>query len=190
KIFSVWFGQPASWTDFYRHFALLERPTEFRFYAPAARVQGSEVRNFHGVIAEDWQGDFDFGALMGTLIVENFETFLAEAQVSRDRLILWGAGWRAASLRGLQARCPRPILYWGDLDKEGYEIYGFLKSFIADLTPTLMDRRTLERYRHLAITKEKFFGPFRSAADLQSEYQEVSRLGLAIEQEKIHDRPY
>lgn len=185
RMFSIWRGEPASWRQFFRYFELLDRPVEFRFFAPDCLYRQSRLTDFNGLLSEDWAADYQFDGLAGTLIVENLETFYSEAMKSNGRLILWGSGWKAALLRTFHGRLPRPILYWGDIDKEGYEIYGHLKSFIPDLRSILMDRTTIESYLQFSVPRDKFFGPFRSAADLQQEYQDVCQRGLCIEQEKI-----
>jgi hypothetical protein len=190
RLFNAWRGEAGSWEHFFRFFELLERPVEFRFYAPVCRFDSAELNGFHGILTEDSATRFRFMGNAGTLIVENLETFHAEAALSRDRLVIWGCGWKVLLLRRLCGEWPRPIIYWGDIDKEGYEIYGKLKEQIPDLKSTLMDRKTIESHIHASIAKPPFFGPFRSAADLQSEYQYVSEHGLCIEQEKIHHRPY
>ena len=185
RMFSVWRRESASWSQFFRYFELLDRPVEFRFFAPNCLYRQSQLTDFNGLLSEDWAADYQFAGLAGTLIVENLETFYSEVVKRKDRLILWGGGWKAALLRAFHGRLPRPIHYWGDIDKEGYEIYGHLTSFIPDLRSILMDRITIENYQQFSVPRDKFFGPFRSAADLQQEYQDVCQRGLCIEQEKI-----
>src|SRR5206468_3268067 len=106
----------------------------------------AHLTTFNGLLSEDWAAEYQFDGPAGTLIVENLETFYSEVAKCKDRLVLWGSGWKAALLRTLHHRLPRPVLYWGDIDKEGYEIYGHLKSFILDLQPLLMDRKTIESH--------------------------------------------
>jgi len=190
RIFGVWRGEGATWREFFRFFEIADKPVEFRFFAPRCLCQKAPLTRLHGILAADWAEDYDFGGLSGTLIVENLETFHAETARQHDWFVLWGCGWKASAIRNMHNRFPRPILYWGDIDKEGYEIYGYLKGFISDLIPTLMNRSTIERYENLAVNQEPFLGPFRSAADLQEEYQYVCERGLCIEQEKIHDYPF
>jgi hypothetical protein len=190
KMFGIWRQAPAHWADFFRFFELTSRSVEFRFFAPNCLCQSAKLSHFHGVLSHDWHNDFKFDELRGTLIVENLETFHSESARSQDRLIIWGGGWRVILLRTFQKNLPRPILYWGDIDKEGYEIYGTLKGYISDLQTTLMAKTTIDKHVQLATTKEPFFGPFREVQGLQEEYQEVCRRGLCIEQEKIHDLPY
>ena len=185
RMFSIWRCEPATWNQFFKYFELLARPVEFRFFAPACRCQNAPLTAFNGLLSEDWERDYRFDGLASTLIVENLETFYAEAAKSKDKLILWGSGWKASRLKNIHHVLPRPLLYWGDIDKEGYEIYGHLKELIPDLEPFLMDSATVEAHARFSVNREKFFGPFRSAADLQAEYQDVCQRGLCIEQEKI-----
>ncbi len=190
RLFGFWRGESATWKQFYRHFELLERPTEFRFYAPNCQYLKSTLSDFHGVLNPDWANRFNFDSNHGTLIVENLETFYSEASKSQNYLVIWGSGWKAVLLRSIQGILPPPILYWGDIDKEGYEIYGALKAYLPKLQPTLMDRQTMERHLNQSTPKEVFWGPYQSAGDLQVEYHDVCQRGICIEQEKIHDRPY
>lgn len=190
RLFGAWRGEAATWPQFFRYFELLERPVEFRFYAPVCSYMGIRLTDFHSVLSQDLADRYSFTGLSGTLIVENLETFHVEAVSSRDRLVIWGGGWKAVLLRSLERIFPRPILYWGDIDKEGYEIFGQLKAYVTDIRPTLMDRSTIESHLGYAIQKEAFFGPFRCAYELQAEYQDTCQRGICIEQEKIHLRPY
>lgn len=68
-------------------------------------------------------------------------------------------GWKVLLLRRLRDEWPLPIIYWGDIDKEGYEIYGKLKGQIPDLKSTRMDRKTIDSHIHASITKPPFSAP-------------------------------
>jgi hypothetical protein len=188
RIFSIWRSETASWNQFYRYFELLDRPVEFRFFAPRCLYRRAVLTDFNGLLSEDWASDYQFEGLTGTLIVENQETFYSEVTKRKDRLVLWGSGWKAALLRSFHQRLPRPIFYWGDIDKDGYEIYGHLKTFVPDLTPILMDHGTIAKHIQFSIPRDKYFGPYQSAADLQQEYQDVCQRGICIEQEKIRSQ--
>ena len=187
RLFSFWRGEPSGWKEFYAYFGILDKPLEFRFYAPTCRCQGHQLGNFHGLLALDWSADFEFSELTGTLIVENFESFLALTRESRSTLLVWGAGWRAVHLRALIHRFPGVVHYWGDIDKEGYEIFGALHNSFSELVPVLMDFATIDRYRGLHQRKEIFLGPYRKVAPLQREYEQVSRQGIQIEQEQMRE---
>lgn len=190
RMFGVWRKEPATWSTFFRYFELLRRPLEFRFYSPDCDCSRATLADFHGVLTQDSKSRYDFSRNKGTLIVENIETFYAEASRSSDWLIVWGGGWKATWLRSLEEIFPRPILYWGDIDKEGFEIYGHLKKMISDLEPTRMDRVTLDKHRDCVVAKEPFYGPFQQIEGLQMLYQDVCTRGLCLEQEKVHEHPY
>ncbi|MGE0529437.1 MAG: hypothetical protein AB7P49_20470, partial [Bdellovibrionales bacterium] len=78
RLFGVWRGEDATWEQFFRCFELLERPVEFRFYAPICSYQGAKLVDFHGVLTAEMAPRFDFSASAGTLLVENVETFYSE----------------------------------------------------------------------------------------------------------------
>jgi len=186
RLFSLWRRESATWAEFLRFFGLVDKPVEFRFFTTSCRCQGHELRNFHGIISTDTIQEYDFSSLGETLIVENLQTFHAEvAAASSNRMIIWGGGWKVAVLRRMHEKLPRPIRYWGDIDKEGYEIFGHLKSAIPDLQPINMDQQTMLNHLRFAIQRDKFFGPFRDVHDLQEIYQQVCQQGICIEQEKI-----
>jgi hypothetical protein len=187
RLFSYWRDQPSQWSDFYDWFGLIDQPPEFRIFAPTCLVQNNRLREFQGLLAKDWADDFEFSGLSGTLIVENLETFHALAKLSRATLVVWGGGWKAAHLRPLLPCLPRPIYYWGDIDKEGYEIFGLLKSADAGIHFALMDFTAIEKYRSIHQRKEISLGPYRSVAGLQAEYEYVARRGIQIEQEQMRE---
>lgn len=189
RLFAIFRGEPATWPQFLRYFELLERPVEFRFHAPFCVYQKAKLSDFHSVVSQELVNRYDFSNLSGTLIVENLETFFVQAAQNTRRLLLWGSGWKAVLIRHFEHALPRPLVYWGDIDKEGYEIYGQLKSYIPDLKSTLMDYVVIENHMNYAIRKERYFGPYQLAFELQAEYQHVCEQGLCIEQEKIHLQP-
>lgn len=191
KLFSAFRGELARWRDFYAYFGLLDRPAEFRFFAPVCTCQGHMLKSYHGLLAREWADGYSFAGLKGTLIVENFDSFLASAAESRESLIIWGGGWKAVQLAALFSKLPRPIFYWGDLDKEGYEIFGYLKNLCREIEPVLMDKQIVQKYEKLHQQKEVFLGPFRLVHGLQEVYEFVCRKGIQIEQEQIHEAwPY
>lgn len=186
KLFSHWRKEDATWNDFFRRFRIFRRAMEFRIFAPHCSLQGGHLRRFHGLLSKDWIYDFDFSDLTQTLIVENRQTLQALCERTRNTLLIFGAGWGASQLVELTSSLPQPLYYWGDLDKEGFEIFSYLNEHIPGLKPLLMDQATYEQYRHLALHKEPFYGPFKSLPEgLQSVYENICRSGQRIEQEKL-----
>ena len=90
-----------------------------------------------------------------------------------------------AQLVGFHERLPSTFFYWGDIDKEGYEIVGYLMERIPDVRPVLMGLSTVGEYKHLSVRKEEYYGPFKNLGSLQKTYELVCREGVLIEQEKI-----
>jgi hypothetical protein len=71
RLFSFWREGSATWRDFYVYFELLDKPLEFRFFAPLCTCQNHSLTQFHGLLAKDWASDYEFSKLGGSLIVEN-----------------------------------------------------------------------------------------------------------------------
>jgi hypothetical protein len=186
KLFSKWRGESASWSDFYRRFRILRTALEFRIFAPVCILQGHEVANFHGLVSSNWSDQFDFSLLEQTLIVENFQTLQALAPFANKTLLVFGSGWAASQLLELESMLPKPAYYWGDMDKEGYEILAHLLEKNIELQPILMDDAIYQKFHHLGVTKPSYFGPFKSLPiGLRQPYEAVCKNGLLIEQEKI-----
>ena len=185
RLFSHWRQEEANWSQFYKRFGILRRSAEFRIYAPTCSLQNTKTYNFHGLLSFDWYKDFNFSELKQSFIVENRESFDSLCSLAQNTLLIFGSGWKASQLLSFQNILPRPIYYWGDIDKEGYEILAYLKKRINKLKPIFMDKEALNKYRHLSSTKESYFGPFKYIPELQETYEEVCRSGIFIEQEKI-----
>jgi hypothetical protein len=187
RMFNFWQKQVGRWSDFYDWFGLIDQPPEFRIFAPHCYFQKQELKNFHGLLANEWIADFAFSNLCGTLIVENLESFHALTKNSKASLLVWGAGFKASYLRPLLSMLPKPVYYWGDIDKEGYEILGLLHTSFTDIKPVLMNFDTIEKYRQIHQKKEIFLGPYRPIGTLQDEYEYSARHGLLIEQEQMQE---
>lgn len=187
RLFCYWRGESASWKNFYDWFGLIDQPVEFRVFAPRCILQDKQLHQFHGLLAQAWKDQYHFSDLSGTLIVENSETFYSVAKQAKNTLIVWGAGWRAVHLRWFFDLLPKPIYYWGDIDKEGYEIFGWLKTAHPDIKSVLMNFLIIEKYQKIHQRKDVFLGPYRAVESLQAEYEHASRHGLQIEQEQIHE---
>lgn len=83
-------------------------------------------------------------------IVENRLTFLAFPEVA-GAVCIWGSGFRAARLGRLPwLREPR-LLYWGDIDRAGFEILAALRRALPQAESMLMDRQTWSRYEQFVV---------------------------------------
>ncbi len=190
RLFQHWDSNLTQWRDVYHYLRLHRRSVEYRFYAPVCFRQSAELKKFHGVFSSELLPEYDFSTLSSTLIIENLESFFQAVQwlennAAKNILIIWGGGWRVASLARYIELLPGTKYYWGDMDKEGYEIYGFLKSRFQPLLPLGMSYKDFEENKSLQQTKEKYFGPLAKVPDLQTEYEYVCHQGLRIEQEHV-----
>jgi hypothetical protein len=167
------------------------QPLLARKFRRLADKRQAAIHKYMWSDTEQFFMDYDFTCLQGTLIIENHESFYRSLKNSKNTLIIWGSGWKASRLKHLHSLFPKPIFYWGDLDKEGYEIYGYIKKFIPDLNSIFMDLITLNAHPHLSQKKTKFFGPYRQVYELQKAYEWVCSHGLQIEQEQLPSQwPY
>lgn len=85
------------------------------------------------------------------LIVENRVTFLTLPPLPRT-LGLGALGKGVTLLRYLPWLRSRPVVYWGDLDVQGFEILSSLRAIFPETRSILMDETTLDRWRGLCTT--------------------------------------
>lgn len=178
-----------SWEHFYQEFGLISENLEFRFFAPRAEWKGVELEFFHGVLSAGLKDAWRF-PLQRTLIVENYQSFLALSEKSKTTLIIWGQGWKVSQIVELLSVVPTPISYWGDLDKEGLEIFEHLNQKMkGKLNPVLMDMTTLVAHEHLAqrlASGETYKTVVQKDHTVLSEvYRMICLQGIRIEQEQI-----
>lgn len=187
KLFEFWRKMPQNWKDFYDYFGLSDRPCEFRFFTQSLSIQNQKIANFHGILARPWIEDYKFQDAQGTLILENSQSFFSCTTKNgpNNFVLIEGGGWKAVRLLPLFRFLPEPHYYWGDMDKEGYEIFGFLKRASPKLKHFMMDQEVLELHRHLWQKKAPYLGPLQNVPELQNAYEFVCRQGLQIEQEQL-----
>lgn len=120
------------------------------------------------------------------VICENAET----VQVLPDlpgTVALSGAGYSVPELLAVPWIASAPILYWGDLDADGFRILDRARHHHPRVCSVLMDRATLETHRDLVVPA----GP-RSLVSLeqltpteQTLHEELAITGDRLEQERI-----
>lgn len=82
------------------------------------------------------------------LVVENRVSLLTLPPLSRT-LGLGALGKGVTLLRYLPWLASVPVVYWGDLDVQGFEILSSLRAIFPKVLSILMDATTLERWEHL-----------------------------------------
>jgi hypothetical protein len=79
-----------------------------------------------------------------------------------------------------------PVYYWGDIDKDGYEIFACVRELFPRAISVLMDDLTLQKYTSLIQSLPQAEPSLSNLpADLRAVYERVCREGIRIEQEKI-----
>lgn len=135
----------------------------------------------------------DLSALAGTglrphavIICENSET----VQVLPDlpgTVALSGAGYAVPELLEVPWVQAIPVVYWGDIDADGFRILDRARHHHPLVRSVLMDRATLERFRELVVPAEA--RPVATTSRLTAEertfHEELSMTGDRLEQERI-----
>ncbi|MEC5148501.1 Wadjet anti-phage system protein JetD domain-containing protein [Cryobacterium sp. GrIS_2_6] len=130
---------------------LLDAPTmvRVRFLDPAMRPGGlcDVIAPVEELAALDIAPSVVF-------VFENLETVFAMPELPRA-VVVHGGGYAAPRLSGIPWIQAGRIIYWGDLDSDGFAILHALRSGCTNVTSVLMDEETLEAYRDLWVPEPK-----------------------------------
>lgn len=120
------------------------------------------------------------------VIIENEQTGLS-IDIDANIPILIGMGYGAAALSQVQWLASKRILYFGDLDTHGLAILSDVRRAWPQTQSVLMDRQTLEDFRTLAVIEPRQVAnvPEMLTAEEKELFEELSRTGLRLEQERI-----
>ncbi|MFP7365565.1 DUF2220 family protein [Corynebacterium callunae] len=123
------------------------------------------------------------------LIVENKETFLSLTTAWPETIAVWGAGYALGQLSRLPwlHRCDR-ILYWGDLDSDGFAILHQLRSSFTTVESVMMSPADVHRWAHLGVPDPGNFTtvlPLLSPAESDARQALLTSGKIRIEQERI-----
>lgn len=120
------------------------------------------------------------------IIVENKVNLLTLPLFPRG-IGLGGLGDGVVLLRYLPWLSDMRVVYWGDLDVEGFEILSSLRAILPHARSFLMDLDTLARWRHLAVPgtgRKPDVPPYLTEAE-QRAYIGCRDANLRLEQERI-----
>ncbi len=92
----------------------------------------------------------DFGGQI-CIITENKMTFLTLPPLPNALAIL-GGGFQVSSLAAVSWLKACPIIYWGDLDAQGFQILSQLRSIFPHVTSLMMDESTLHTFAEFLVT--------------------------------------
>lgn len=120
------------------------------------------------------------------IVVENRVNLLTLPRVSRT-IGIGGLGRAVALLRYLACLKDLPIIYWGDMDAEGYEILSHLRSIYPQTQSILMDKATLDRWRHLSVegSGRQPAAPAHLTIAERAAYAACIEYNLRVEQERL-----
>lgn len=121
------------------------------------------------------------------LIAENLETVLSMTALP-GAIAVHGSGYAVDSVARIPWIAESPVLYWGDLDSNGFAILHRLRSWHPRVESVLMDRRTLEAHRDLWVAEPTpARGVYSTLTDAEADALTALReLGdVRLEQERI-----
>jgi hypothetical protein len=120
------------------------------------------------------------------IVVENKVNLLTLPSLPRG-IGLGGLGHGAVVLRYLAWLNNMRVVYWGDLDTEGFEILSSVRAIIPHAQSFLMDIEALGRWQHLAVsgTGRKPDIPAHLTDTEQRAYLRCRDENLRLEQERI-----
>lgn len=87
-------------------------------------------------------------------VFENLETVFAMPELP-GAVVVHGGGFAVPRLSGIPWIQAGRIVYWGDLDSDGFAILHSLRSGCTNVTSVLMDEETLVAYRDLWVPEPK-----------------------------------
>lgn len=121
------------------------------------------------------------------LMVENLDSFLA-LPTWTGVTIAWGAGYRAVDIVRASYFSNGRLLYWSDLDLDGFKILDGVRSHVPHTESVLMNSETVSRWRYLGVADREFKAEsFENLHDFESDALDLLITGgeLRIEQERI-----
>ncbi|WP_113662373.1 Wadjet anti-phage system protein JetD domain-containing protein [Pedobacter nanyangensis] len=130
--------------------------------------------------------DFDCRRI---IITENKMNFLTLPEM-KDAVAIWGGGFAVKNLKDIEWLKGKAILYWGDIDAQGFEILAQLRSYYPQTISVMMDKETFNRFAVYQAQGTKSNIILRQwLTDAEQElYNLVREKSLRLEQEKIPQR--
>ena len=120
-------------------------------------------------------------------VFENLETMFAMPELP-GAVVVHGGGYAAPCLGRIPWIQSGRVIYWGDLDSDGFAILHALRSSCSEVTSALMDEDTLLAYRDLWVPEPKAAGGTYSTltAGEQRALERIRAEGnVRLEQERI-----
>lgn len=122
------------------------------------------------------------------VVVENLQTLLALPEIP-GAVAMHSAGYAARKLGNIAWLTQAPVLYWGDLDSDGFRILSMVRAQLGQTCSVMMDRATLAAHRDLAGPDRKDAPralPEHLTGAERDGFTALEQLGrLRLEQERI-----
>jgi hypothetical protein len=133
------------------------------------------------------KADFNCNQLM---ITENLMNFLTLPPLTQT-IAVWGGGYAVNNLKGIDWLQGKTILYWGDIDAQGFEILSQLRSYYPHTRSVMMDQETFDQFPeyHGKGTISRVSSLSCLTREEQQLYRRVHENNERLEQEKI-PQPY
>lgn len=123
-------------------------------------------------------------------IVENKQTFLAFPNVPNS-VIIWGKGFGVELLKEVLWLNQKDIVYWGDMDVQGFQILSQLRAYFPQTKSLLMDKATFEAFGEFAVSgrasKVKHLANLTENEQAMFAFLQKAELGR-LEQERVTHR--
>lgn len=118
-------------------------------------------------------------------IVENKVNFLTFPPVAKN-IVIWGKGYGVASIKDSELLKSTELIYWGDLDAQGFEILSQFRSYFARVKSLLMDKATFDKYFENDLgTPSKINAKLNLTTEEEELYSYIKTNNYRLEQEKI-----
>ena len=83
-------------------------------------------------------------------IVENIMNFLTFPVVPQS-VVIWGRGFAVENLKFAKWLKDKLIVYWGDIDPQGFQILALLRRHYPQTRSMMMDQKTFDRFQSYAV---------------------------------------
>lgn len=169
--------------DIFEKLGLRSKPSVFQFFATKVKIQNAEHENFYGIINDHNFRSFSF-PVKEMIIVENEEAYYPLCDSIKDGVVILGSGKMVNGLKYFAEVLKEKTLYWGDIDKEGYEILHLVRKFFPTIHPICMDFTTINEFSFLL--QDNPTKGYRQNLDLlKEEYEFVCSNSKRLEQEQL-----
>jgi len=176
-------------TKFEKRFNLKYSPPLIRF-----KILDSEIgeRYFSGIndlsIPINQFNSLDLN-LEKVIVVENktnLHTIALTLPEMEKTMVIFGSGFKVQNLKNAEWLSKLEILYWGDLDAQGFEILSQMRNYFPQTKSFLMDKNTFNKFfEEDTGTRSKVNAPLNLTEAEMTIYERIKEHNWRLEQEKI-----